>query len=123
LTTGSSPTLEGEIAPTLHLANNWQLRPGFSYKFPLDNPMGTTYLGSLGAHYYLNSQFGLGGAIYHEWQPATASDATAISFEGSMRMLDDLWFVAGYTLNGFDGLSSYTKNGLYIRLELFGGSQ
>lgn len=123
LTTGKDANLKGEIAPTLHFDNNWQLRPAFAYKLPFDTPEGNTYLLSLGGHYYLSSQFGLGAALYHELQPGTNSSVTALSLEGSARLIDEIWIVAGYTLNGFEGLSELTKNGLYIRLELFGGSQ
>ncbi len=123
LSTGETPILEGELAPTLHFGTQWQLRPAFAYKLPLNTPQGNTYLISLGGHYYLSKNYGLGSALYHEWQPATNSNATAISFEGSLRMIDEIWFILGYTVNGFDGLSNYTTNGLYLRLELFGGSQ
>ena len=123
LTTGSDEgSLEGELAPTLSF-KRWQLRPGFAYRFPLGDNRRSTLLGSLGAHYYITDYAGVGGSVYHEWQPSTSSSATAFSVEGSLRVIDDLWLALGYTLDGFDGLSEDTRSGLRLRLELLGGGQ
>ncbi len=104
--------LEGELAPTLHPNKGWQLRPGFAYRIPLWNDRKSTFLASLGGHYYLTDYAGVGGSVYHEWQPATNSSATAFGVEGSVRVIDELWLALGYTFEGFDGLSEDTKSGL-----------
>ena len=125
LTTGGDEgsDLEGEVAPTLHPSRGWQLRPGFAYRVPLWNDRKSTFLASLGGHYYLTDYAGVGGSVYHEWQPATSSSATAFSIEGSVRVIDELWLALGYTFEGFDGLSEDTKSGLSLGLELYGGGQ
>ncbi len=115
--------LEGELAPTLHPSKGWQLRPGFAYRVPLWNDRRSTFLASLGGHYYLTDDAGVGGSVYHEWQPAASSSATAFSVEGSLRVIDDLWLALGYTFEGFDGLNEDTRSGLHLRFELLGGGQ
>ncbi len=114
--------LEGELAPTLSY-KRWQLRPGFAYRVPLWNDRKSTFLASLGGHYYLTNYAGVGGSVYHEWQPATSSSATAFGVEGSLRVVDELWLALGYTFEGFDGLSEDTRSGLHLRFELLGGGQ
>ena len=121
LSTGQTNKLEGEVAPTLHFGTRWQLRPGFAYLLALDDAHTDTYLLSLGGHYYVTNTIGIGGALHQQWQPHISSN-TALSLEGSTRVIDDIWVVLGYTLNGFDGLKDDTRQGVYVRLELFGGN-
>lgn len=123
LETGVDSLAEGEIAPTFSFGTQWQLRPAFAYRIPFASAAGATYLVSLGSHYYFNDNFGAGAAVHQQWQPGTDASLTAFSLEGSTRLIDDIWLALGYTLNGYDGLSSVTHNGIYVRLDVLGGSQ
>jgi len=115
-------SFEGELAPTWHPTLNFQLRPSAAYRVSIPDPGATIYQVGLGANYYLNSRFGLGGGVYYIWQPALAKSGTSFSVEGSARIIDPVWINVGYTFGGFSGLTPESRPGVYIRLDLLGSS-
>ena len=123
LQSGPEATLEGALATSYHPALAFQLRPSLAYRLKLSDPAGHTYQLGLGANYYFTDWLGLGAAAYHQLQPGTNSSATAFSLEASLRLVEGLWFNLGYTFGGFVGLTPDTAPGLYLRLDIFGGSR
>lgn len=123
LNSGSEPTLEGALATSYHPSLSFQLRPSLAYRLKLDDPAGHTYQLGLGGNYYLTDWLGLGAAAYYQLQPGTQSSATAFSLEASFRLVEGLWFNAGYTLGGFVGLTPDTAPGFYLRLDFLGGGR
>ncbi|WP_243095493.1 hypothetical protein [Thermus thalpophilus] len=118
LTWEAEPVLEGEALLAYHQPG-FQLRPGFAYRLKPQDPAANTYQLGLGANLYLTERFGLGGALYYVFQPGTGTDRLVYSVEGSLRALDGLWLNLGY---GF-GESLLQPEGLYLRLDFFGGSR
>lgn len=123
LTSTTERILEGSLATSYHPGLSFQLRPSAAYRVKLDDPAGNTYQVGLGANYYLTDWLGLGGGVYYQFQPATQSQATAFSLEGSLRIVEGLWFNLGYTFGGFSGLTPDTAPGFYLRLDFMGGGR
>ncbi|MCS6867397.1 MAG: hypothetical protein NZX11_01455, partial [Thermus sp.] len=111
------PVLEGEALFAYHQPG-FQLRPGLAYRVKPQDPAANTFQVGLGGNLYLTERFGLGAALYYVFQPATGRSRLAPSAEFSLRALDGLWLNLGY---GF-GESLLQPEGLYLRLDLFGGS-
>ncbi|GAA5335265.1 MULTISPECIES: hypothetical protein [Thermus] len=118
LTWEAEPVLEGEALLAYHRPG-FQLRPGFAYRVKPQDPLANTYQLGLGGNLYLTERFGLGGALYYLFQPGTGQDRLAYNVEGSLRVLDGLWFNLGY---GF-GETLFQPEGFYLRLDFFGGSR
>ncbi|WP_234553789.1 hypothetical protein [Thermus caliditerrae] len=117
----AEPVLEGEALLAYHQPG-FQLRPGLAYRVKPQDPVGNTYQLGLGGNLYLTDRFGVGGALYYLFQPGTGADRLVYSVEGSLRLLRgpvDLWLNLGY---GF-GESLLQPEGLYLRLDFFGGSR
>jgi len=123
LQSGPEATLEGALATSYHPALAFQLRPSLAYRLKLSDPAGHTYQLGLGANYYFTDWLGLGAAAYHQLQPGTQTSATAFSLEASLRLVEGLWLNLGYTFGGFTGLTPDTAPGLYLRLDILGGSR
>lgn len=123
LQSGPEATLEGALATSYHPGLAFQLRPSLAYRLKLSDPAGHTYQLGLGANYYFTDWLGLGAAAYHQLQPGTQSSATAFSLEASLRVVEGLWLNLGYTFGGFVGLTPDTAPGLYLRLDILGGSR
>lgn len=123
LSTVVERTFEGALAASYHPDPSFQLRPSAAYRLKLDDPAGHTYQLGLGANYYLTNWLGLGAGVYYQLQPGTQSSATAFSLEASFRVVEGLWFNAGYTFGGFTGLTPDTAPGFYLRLDFLGGSR
>jgi len=123
LQSGPEATLEGALATSYHPGLAFQLRPSLAYRLKLSDPAGHTYQLGLGANYYFTDWLGLGAAAYHQLQPGTQTSATAFSLEASLRLVEGLWFNLGYTFGGFVGLTPDTTPGLYLRLDILGGSR
>lgn len=122
--------LEGEIAPTLNFANRLQLRPDLAYRVMLDDPDGSAYQASLFAVGYLtptlgewHTTIGLGLGGHALWQPGTDSMSYGVSAEVQARVVDEAWLAVGYTFGGFEGITSDSRGGLYLRLDLVTGGQ
>ncbi|MDM7324244.1 MAG: hypothetical protein P3W93_004480, partial [Thermus sp.] len=98
---------------------SFQIRPGFAYRIKPQDPAANTYQFSLGSNLYLGRTFGLGGALYYILQPGTGQDRLVYSVEGSLRVLEGLWFNLGYSF----GETLLQPEGLYLRLDFFGGSR
>ncbi|GLV47168.1 hypothetical protein TJA_03420 [Thermus sp. LT1-2-5] len=118
LTWEAEPVLEGE-ALLAYPQPGFQLRPGLAYRVKPQDPTANTYQLGLGANLYLTERFGVGGAAYYLFQPGTGSGRLVYSVEGSFRALEGLWLNLGY---GF-GESLLQPEGLYLRLDFFGGSR
>jgi len=116
-------SFEGELAPTWHPSLSFQLRPSAAYRISLDDPGASLYQLGLAANYYITSRLGVGGGVYYLWQPALSVSSTAFSIEGSLRVIDPIWLNLGYTFGGFQGLNPEARPGLYLRLDLLGGSE
>jgi hypothetical protein len=114
---------EGALATSYHPSLHFQLRPSLAYRLRLDDPTGNTYQFGLGVNHYFTDWLGLGAAAYHQLQPGTHSSATAFSLEASFRLVEGLWFNAGYTYGGFAGLTPDTAPGFYMRLDILGGGR
>lgn len=123
LSTVGERTFEGALATSYHPDPSFQLRPSVAYRLKLDDPAGHTYQLGLGANHYFTDWLGLGAALYYQFQPGTQTSATAFSIEASFRVIEGLWFNAGYTLGGFTGLTPETAPGFYLRLDFLGGSR
>lgn len=130
LTRDDSSVLEGELAVTVNVDNHLQLRPDVAYRLLLDDPDGNAYQGSLFALKYFEPRLGswdttlglgLGGHVL--WQPATSAVAYGLSAEAQARLIDEVWLGVGYTFGGFEGITSTTRGGLYVRLDLAVGGQ
>lgn len=122
--------LEGEIAPTLNFANRLQLRPDLAYRVMLDDPDGSAYQASLFAVGYLtptlgewHTTIGLGLGGHALCQPGTDSMSYGVSAEVQARIVDEAWLAVGYTFGGFEGITSDSRGGLYLRLDLVTGGQ
>ena len=118
-----APELEGEAALAWHPSLEWQLRPSAAYRLRLADPEGNTYQVGLGANYYFSSRLGIGGGAYYIWQPASGRSGVSFSVEGSLRVVDPVWLNLGYTFGGFEGITLEARPGLYLRVDLFGGSE
>jgi hypothetical protein len=114
----TEPVLEGETLLAYHQPG-FQLRPGFAYRVKPQDPVANTYQVGLGGNLYPTERFGLGGALYYLFQPGTGGNRFAFSVEGSFRVLEGLWLNLGY---GF-GETLFQPEGLYLRLDFFGGSR
>ncbi|BDG17508.1 hypothetical protein [Thermus brockianus] len=114
----TEPVLEGETLLAYHQPG-FQLRPGFAYRLKPQDPVANTYQLGLGGNLYPTERFGLGGALYYVFQPGTGGNRFAFSVEGSFRVLEGLWLNLGY---GF-GETLFQPEGLYLRLDFFGGSR
>ena len=119
----TATTLEGEFAPVWHPNLAFQLRPSAAYRVALGDPGGSLYQLGLGANYYFTPRFGLGAGLLALWQPGVGASRAAFNLEGSFRVADPVWINLGYTFGGFQGLTPEARPGLYLRLDLFGGSE
>ncbi|WP_456413285.1 hypothetical protein [Oceanithermus profundus] len=119
----AATTLEGEFAPVWHPNLSFQLRPSAAYRVALGDPGGSLYQLGLGANYYFTPRFGLGAGLLALWQPGAGAARTAFNLEGSFRVADPVWVNLGYTFGGFQGLTPEARPGVYLRLDLFGGSE
>ncbi|RTH01996.1 hypothetical protein CSW47_11585 [Thermus scotoductus] len=115
---GNEPLLEGELISAYHQPG-FQIRPGLAYRIKPQDPLANTYQFGLGANLYLTERFGLGGAGYYVFQPGTGQGRFVYSVEGSLRVLEGLWFNLGYSF----GETLLQPEGLYLRLDFFGGSR
>ena len=115
--------LEGELAPTWHPSDGFQLRPSAAYRIKFSDPAANTYQLGLAGNVYFTRYLGLGAGAYYMWQPASTADHLAFNVEASLRALDGLWFNLGYTFGGFTGLTPEARPGIYLRLDLMGGEQ
>ncbi|WP_051946777.1 hypothetical protein [Thermus amyloliquefaciens] len=114
----AEPLWEGELALAYHQPA-FQIRPGFAYRIKPQDALANTYQVSLGGNLYLGRTLGLGGALYYLFQPRTGGDRLAYSVEGSLRVLEGLWVNLGYSF----GETLLQPEGLYLRLDFFGGSR
>jgi hypothetical protein len=89
----------------------------------LGDPGGSLYQLGLGANYYFTPRFGLGAGLIALWQPGVGASRAAFNLEGSFRVADPVWVNLGYTFGGFQGLTPEARPGIYLRLDLFGGSE
>jgi len=112
---------EGEAALTWHPNLKFQLRPSAAYRIFFADGTGNTFQIGLGANYYFNRRFGIGGGLYYVVQPVAGQGAFAFSVEGSYRVMDPVWLNVGYTFGRFAGVTPEASPGLYVRLDLFGG--
>lgn len=114
----AEPVLEGESLLSYHQPG-FQLRPGFAYRVKPQDPGANTYQVGLGGNLYLTDRFGVGGSLYHIFQPTSGASRLVYSMEGSLRALDGLWLNLGYSF----GESLLQPEGFYLRLDFFGGSR
>jgi hypothetical protein len=111
-------SLEGEALFAYH-EPGFQLRPGLAYRVKPEDPAANTYQLGLGVNLYLTPSFGLGGSLYYVFQPGTGADRLVYGLEGSLRVLEEVWLNLGYSF----GESLLQPEGLYLRLDFFGGSR
>ncbi len=122
--------IEGELAPTLNFVNRYQLRPNLAYRVQLHDPDANAYQASLmGVAFFdpgfgsWDTVFGLGAGGHYMWMPGTGASAFGVSLELQARLMQEIWLAAGYTFGGFEGITSDTAGGLYLRLDLVTGGQ
>ncbi len=142
---GEDTLLEGELAPTWAPSDAFQLRPDLAYLVNFTDPDASTYQASLFGTYYVDLHlggaadadptfipygegytptFGVGGGAVYLLQPGTDTGKFALGLEGSVRVVDPLWLTLGYLSDrSFGGLTSETRGGLYLRIDLVGGGQ
>ncbi|MBF6594668.1 MAG: DUF11 domain-containing protein [Thermaceae bacterium] len=123
LTSATQGVLEGSVAASYHPDLSFQLRPSLAYRSVLGDPGSSTFQLGLGGNYYFTDRLGAGATFYYQFQPSTHSSATTLGLEGSLRIVDGLWFNLGYVFGGFQGLTPETNPGFYIRLDFLTGGQ
>ncbi|RJF73691.1 hypothetical protein D3875_11565 [Deinococcus cavernae] len=99
----------------------WAVRGSLDTRSLLNDAGSTTWQAGVGATAYLTPWLGLGAWGRMIGQPASGVSALGYGVEGSVRALPGTWLSAGYNFKGFEGLpsaGSYTKRGLYLRLDL-----
>ncbi|SEJ44073.1 hypothetical protein SAMN04488058_10839 [Deinococcus reticulitermitis] len=99
----------------------WAVRGGVDTRTLLNDPGSFTAQAYLGGTAYLTERFGIGAWGRMLTQPSTNTTTLGYGVEGSVRALPGTWLSAGYNFAGFEGLPSagtYTKRGLYLRLDL-----
>jgi uncharacterized repeat protein (TIGR01451 family) len=124
-------TLEGEIAPTLVISPAFQVRPAFAYRANFDDTDANTFQATLGGVYYFSPEFGafnpnLGVGLYghYVWQPGTDSSDFGATLELSAELTQNIWARVGYTFPGdLEGLTTISRGGFYIGLDLLGAGQ
>ncbi|MGC8904600.1 hypothetical protein [Thermus sp.] len=110
--------LEGQLALAYAPSPLFSLRPALGYRYPFPDPAGATYALGLYATLFPLDPFGLGGGAAYTFQPATGARHLAFSVEGTLR-LSPLWLSLGYQF----GESLFAPEGVYLRLDVFGGSR
>jgi hypothetical protein len=117
--------LKGEAQAAYLLSPSLQLRAGLAYRHLLQDPLAFTYQLSLGALGYLgDTGLGFGAAVHYAAQPGTGFRALAFSVEGAYRLRDFASLALGYTFaNAPLFLTPEAQGGLYLRLDIFGGSR
>ncbi|WP_104991547.1 hypothetical protein [Deinococcus sp. NW-56] len=117
---GGNPQLNTGVSAE-YRQPTWAVRGGVDTRALLNDAGSFTAQGYLGGTYYLNDRFGVGAWGRMLTQPATNTTQLGYGLEGSVRALPGTWLTAGYNFKGFEGLPSagtYTKQGLYLRLDL-----
>jgi hypothetical protein len=125
--TSSEAKFEGALALNYSPSPSFQLRPNAAYLIPLSNTPQAIYQLGLGGNWYMTDWLGIGAGYSYMFQPS-GSSASAFSVEGSLKLLDGLWFNLGYTFGantsgGFEGLSPDTYPGFYLRFDFLGGNR
>ncbi len=117
--------LKGEAQAAYLLTPYFQLRAGLAYRHLLADSLAFTYQLSLGAlAYWGESGLGLGGGVHYAAQPGTGASALAFSVEGAYRLRDYASLALGYTFaEALLFLTPEARGGLYLRLDIFGGSR
>ncbi|WP_322618594.1 RHS repeat domain-containing protein [Deinococcus terrestris] len=117
---GGTPQLNTGVSAE-YRQPSWAVRGGVDTHALLNDAGSFTAQGYLGGTYYLSDRFGVGAWGRVLTQPATGTTQLGYGLEGSVRALPGTWLTAGYNFAGFEGLPSagtYTKQGLYLRLDL-----
>ncbi|SMB85586.1 hypothetical protein [Deinococcus hopiensis] len=117
---GDKPELSSGVSAEYRQAS-WAVRGGVDTRNLLNDPGSLTVQTSLGGTLYLTNRFGVGGWARMLMQPESRQNVLGYGVEGSVLALPGTWLTAGYNFAGFDGLPSagtYSKQGLYIRLDL-----
>jgi hypothetical protein len=117
--------LKGEVQAAYLLTPDLQVRAALAYRHLLDDPLAFTYQLSLAALGYLgDTGLGLGGGVHYAAQPGTGYSALAFSVEVAYRLRDYASLALGYTFAGAPlFLTPEARGGLYLRLDIFGGSR
>jgi hypothetical protein len=117
--------LKGEVQAAYLLTPDLQVRAALAYRHLLDDPLAFTYQLSLAALGYLgDTGLGLGGGVHYAAQPGTGYSALAFSVEGAYRFRDYASLALGYTFADAPlFLTPEARGGLYLRLDIFGGSR
>ncbi|WP_350244304.1 DUF11 domain-containing protein [Deinococcus sonorensis] len=128
---GTQPEMSAGVSAEEH-RSNWAVRGAVDTRTLLNDPDSFTVQAQAGGTYYLSDRFGVGAWGRLLSQPASSSTQAGYGLEASVRALPGTWLTAGYNFRGFEGLPSsgtYTKPGLYVRLDLtvddqsFGGNK
>jgi len=99
----------------------WAIRGGVDTRTLLNDPGSFTVQGYVGGTLYLTNRFGVGGWARMLTQPGSSMNVLGYGVEASVLAVPGTWLTAGYNIKGFEGLPSaatYTKQGLYLRLDL-----
>jgi hypothetical protein len=117
--------LKGEVQAAYLLTPDLQVRAALAYRHLLEDPLAFTYQLSLAALGYLgDTGLGLGGGVHYAAQPGTGYSALAFSVEGAYRLRDYASLALGYTFaDALLFLTPEARGGLYLRLDIFGGSR
>ena len=115
---GGKPELSAGASVEYHTPD-LALRGGLDTRTLLSDASSFTYQASLGGTYYPTDFLGVGAWGRTLVQPGSASSQYGYGLEGSLRALPGTWLSVGYNFAGFDGLGrDYTRQGLYLRLDL-----
>ncbi|BAW02915.1 hypothetical conserved protein [Thermus thermophilus] len=110
--------LEGQLSAAYAPSLAFSVRPAFGYRYPFPDPEGATYALGLYATLFPTELLGLGGGAAYTFQPATGAGSLSFSVEGTLRF-SPLWLSLGYQF----GPSLFAPEGVYLRLDVFGGSR
>ena len=67
--------------------------------------------------------FGIGAFAHYAFQPANSGSDLGFSVEGSAQVLEPLWITLGYTFDEFQGITTNSQGGFYVRLDVLGVGQ
>lgn len=118
--TGGKPELTG--GASVEFRQPWfAVRAGADVRSVLNQTDSLTWQAYVGGTVYVTDFVGIGAWGRMISQPANNSTQFGYGLEASLRALPGAWLTAGYNIAGFDGIptaGTYTKQGLYIRLDL-----
>jgi uncharacterized repeat protein (TIGR01451 family) len=110
----NNETFFGEILATYQFDEYFTVRAGLAYQLASSIFTGQIYLG---ATYFFSQVLGAGFSASYMYQ-STNVPSFSFGIEGSLRLLPDLLFTAGFNFWGFDSIGTFNaRPGVYFRLD------